>query len=180
MKDKKGLSTVLFLFFSVGFLVAFHGTALSQSSYKIGYTNSHSGFLAFMGNAWKEGFFLGVDQTNAAGGINGHKMDVVMYDDESDISKAVLTVKKLIDTDKVLMIVGGNFSGIGIACAPIADKAKVPYLCLASSRWAVAKPGKWKLPGDPPNPLWPSKPILVSSENPSPLPIPPPYPAMIG
>ena len=149
MKNKKGLSTVLFLFLSVGFLVAFHGTALSQSPYKIGYTNSHSGFLAFMGNAWKEGFLLGVDHINTAGGINGRKMDVVMYDDESDISKAVLTLKKLIDTDKVLMLVGGNFSGIGIACAPIADKAKVPYLCLASSRWAVAKPGKWKLPGDP-------------------------------
>ena len=149
MKRRESVRIVVALFTSVVLFVAFHGTAFSQSSYKVGYVNSHSGFLAFMGNAWKEGFLLGLDHINGTGGINGRKVDVVTYDDESDISKAVLAFKKLIDTDKVLMIVGGNFSGIGIACAPIAEKAKVPYLCLASSRWAIAKPGKWKLPGDP-------------------------------
>jgi branched-chain amino acid transport system substrate-binding protein len=149
MEKKKVLRVALSCFFVIGLLIAFQGTALSQLPYKIGYANSHSGFLGFMGSTWRDGFMLGVDDINAAGGINGHKLEIITYDDESDIAKAVLAVKKLIDTDKVLMLIGGNFSGIGIACAPIAEKAKVPYFCLASSRWAVAKPGKWKLPGDP-------------------------------
>ena len=75
--------------------MAFHATALSQSSYKVGYTNSHSGFMAFMGTAWRDGFLLEVEEINAAGGINGHKLDVVVYDDESDVAKGVLAFKKL-------------------------------------------------------------------------------------
>lgn len=148
MKNKKGLGKVWFLLF-VGLLVAPYGTALSQTPYKIGYTNSHSGFMAYMGTAWRDGFLLGLDEINGAGGIKGHKLDVVVYDDESDVAKGVLCFKKLIDTDKVLMVVGQNHSGVGIACAPIAEKSKVPYLAMGSSRWVVAKPGKWEMPADP-------------------------------
>jgi branched-chain amino acid transport system substrate-binding protein len=149
MKDRKGLSEVLFFLLLAGLLLTPCGTAFSQSPYKIGYTNCHSGWLGFMGSAWRDGFLLGVGEINAAGGINGHKLDVSMYDDESDVAKGVLTFKKLIDTDKVLMITGQNQSGVAIACAPIAEQSKVPYLGIGASRWIVARPGKWQLPADP-------------------------------
>jgi branched-chain amino acid transport system substrate-binding protein len=149
MKNKKGLGKVLFFLLLAGFLVTPCGTAFSQPSYKVGYLNSHSGFMAFMGTAVRDGFLLGVDEINAAGGINGRKLDVVIYDDESDVAKGVLAFKKLINTDKVLMTSAINHSGVAMACAPIAEQSKVPYLGIASSRWIVAKPGKWQLPADP-------------------------------
>jgi branched-chain amino acid transport system substrate-binding protein len=149
MKSNRGFSMVLFFFLSAGLLVGFQGTAFSQSSYKIGYANSHSGFMAFMGTSWRDGFLLAADTINASGGINGRKLDVVIYDDESDVAKGVLAFKKLIETDQVLMVAGMNHSGVSIACAPIAEKAKVPFFGVGASRWIVAKPGKWKLPADP-------------------------------
>ena len=150
MKDEKGLGKKIWFFpLFVGLLLALCGTAFSQPSYKVGYLNSHSGFMAFMGTEWRDGLLLGVDEINGAGGINGRKLDVVVYDDESDVAKGVLAFKKLIETDKVLMTLGINHSGVAVACAQIAEQSKVPYLAPGSTRWIVAKPGKWQLPADP-------------------------------
>jgi len=149
MKNRKGLGKGWFSLLLVGLLLAPWGTAFSQPSYKVGYLNSHSGFMAFMGTAWRNGLLLGVDEINGAGGIKGHKLDVVVYDDESDVAKGVIAYKKLIETDKVLMTLGINHSGIAVACAAIAEQSKVPYLAIGSSRWIVAKPGKWQIPADP-------------------------------
>lgn len=149
MKNKKVLAKIAFFVSLTLLMVAFHGLALSKTPYKIGYVNAHSGFLAFMGTAWRDGFLMGIDEINQAGGINGHKLDVVVYDDESNVAKGVLAVKKLIETDKVMMIAGVNHSGVAIACAPIVDEIGVPFFATSSSRWTVAKPKKWKLPGEP-------------------------------
>jgi branched-chain amino acid transport system substrate-binding protein len=149
MKKEKGFGKVLFFLSLVGFLVAPCGTAFSQPHYKVGYLNSHSGFMAFMGTAHRNGFLLGVDEINGTGGINGRKLDVVIYDDESDVAKGVLAYKKLINVDNVLVTTGISHSGVAIACAKITEDAKVPYVAVGSSRWIVAKPGKWKIPADP-------------------------------
>ncbi len=149
MKMKKCLFLVLSSFLVVGVFLFLQGTVFSQTSYKVGYINSHSGFMSFMGTAWRDGFLLGIDEINSAGGIGGRKIDVVMYDDESDVPKGVIAFKKLIETDKVSIIIGLSHSGIAIACAPIAEQSKVPFFAVNSSRWSVARPGKWKLPEDP-------------------------------
>ena len=66
MKIKKGLGKIFFFILLAGFFVAPCGTAFSQPPYKIGFANSHSGFMAFMGTAYRDGFLLGVDEINGA------------------------------------------------------------------------------------------------------------------
>ncbi len=150
MLNKKEFFRKVLLFTLVVFLAIPAGSAISGGApFKIGYTNAFSGFLAFMGTAGRDGFLLRMDEINAAGGINGHKLEVIVYDDESDVTKGVLAFKKLIASDKVHMVVGNNHSGIGIQNAALAEKNKVPFIMVGSSRHAVAKPGKWKMPADP-------------------------------
>jgi branched-chain amino acid transport system substrate-binding protein len=149
MTKKKGFAHALVIFSLFLFIIFPATVSAADGAYKIGYINSHSGFLAHMGSANRDGFLLAVEELNAAGGVNGHKLDVVVYDDESDVTKGVIAFKKLIESDKVLMVVGNNHSGIGIQAASIADKAKVPYIFVGASRWGVIKPGKWVPPADP-------------------------------
>jgi branched-chain amino acid transport system substrate-binding protein len=92
----------------------------------MGYLNSHSGFMAFTGTAWRNGFLFGVDEINGAGGINGHKVDVVMYDDGSDVAKGVLAYKKLINTDKVLMTSGISHTAVAMAVPNMQSSSRSP------------------------------------------------------
>ncbi len=149
MITKTGFIKRTILFALVIFLAIPVGTAFSKAPYKIGYVNSHSGFLAHMGSAHRDGFLLCVEEINQSGGINGHKLDVVVYDDESDVTKGVLAFKRLLSSDKVMMVVGNNHSGIGIQCSALAEKNKLPYIMVGASRWGVVKPGKWKPPAQP-------------------------------
>ena len=100
MMNRKEFFNKVLLFSLVVFLAIPAGSAISGAPFKIGYTNAFSGFLAFMGTAGRDGFLLRVDEINAAGGINGHKLDVIVYDDESDVTKGVLAFKKLIASFK--------------------------------------------------------------------------------
>jgi branched-chain amino acid transport system substrate-binding protein len=149
MRSKKGAIKLAVFLSMVFLLVASAQTAFCKPPYKVGLLDSFSGFMAFMGDSMNRGFQLAVDEINGSGGIHGHKIDVVSYSDESDVSKGILALKKLIETDKVLVIAGVTHSGVAIASAPIAEKSRVPIIFGNSSRWSVAKPNKWILPGDP-------------------------------
>ncbi|MDQ2735332.1 MAG: ABC transporter substrate-binding protein, partial [Pseudomonadota bacterium] len=106
-------------------------TAWAQSAplIKIGTLLSVTGPGAFLGDQMKRGAELAVDEINASGGINGRKIQWVFYDVETQASKAVLATRRLIESDKVDMIVGGgNASGLAMAMVPLAEKAGVPFI----------------------------------------------------
>ena len=149
MKGKKGMLKLALVLSMVFFFVASAQTALCKPPYKVGLVDSFSGFMAYMGTHCRDAFFLLVDEINASGGIDGHKLEVVTYDNESDVSKGILAFKKLVETDQVLIVAGNSHSGAAIACSAIAEKSGVPHIAGNSSRWSIAKPEKWKLPGDP-------------------------------
>ncbi|MFC1824127.1 ABC transporter substrate-binding protein [Thermodesulfobacteriota bacterium] len=101
--------------------------------YKIGAVLSLTGRLSFIGDPEKKAIDLIVKQINSQGGINGHPLEIVYYDDETTEMKTVNFVKKVIQKDKVLGIIGPSSSGSTFATVPIAEKAKVPMLSLAGS-----------------------------------------------
>ncbi len=107
--------------------------------YKVGMITSVTGFMGFMGTGARDGALLVSDKVNAEGGINGHPLEVIVYDDESDPSKGVMVLKKLIEEDKVLGICGPLSTGIALACAPIISEAQVPIFVQCSSSWAIAE-----------------------------------------
>ncbi len=101
--------------------------------YKIGAVFSVTGVASFLGEPEKKTVEMVVEEINKRGGINGHPVDLILYDDESDATKATLAVKRLIKKDRVSIIVGPTRSGESLAVAPIAEKARVPLISCAAS-----------------------------------------------
>jgi branched-chain amino acid transport system substrate-binding protein len=92
---------------------------------KIGFVNSLTGQYAPYGeNNWN-GVMIAVEEINIAGGINGKRINLIVEDDGSTKEGAVFAVKKLIEIDKVPVIIGPG-STVGVAgTSAIANKAKV-------------------------------------------------------
>jgi branched-chain amino acid transport system substrate-binding protein len=108
------------------FLVA---SAQAQEPIKIGTILSVTGPAAFLGQDMKDGAQLAVDEINAAGGINGRKIDWTFYDAQSETQRAIGFARRLLNNDKVDFIVGGgSMSGIALAMSPLAEAAKVPFM----------------------------------------------------
>ena len=103
--------------------------AQAQAPFKIGTILSTSVPGAFLGDHMKRGMELAIEEINAKGGINGRKIEWVFYDAETQASKAVISARRLIDQDKVDIIVGGgNASGLALAMVPLVEKAGIPFI----------------------------------------------------
>ncbi|HKP67497.1 MAG TPA: ABC transporter substrate-binding protein [Casimicrobiaceae bacterium] len=113
-------------------------TAQDNAPFKIGTVLSVTGPGAFLGDHMKRGMQLAIDEINAKGGINGRKVEWVFYDAETQASKAVTATRRLIDDDKVDIIVGGgNASGLALAMVPLVEKAQVPFISTEGSMQIV-------------------------------------------
>src|SRR5512140_2533556 len=85
---------------------------------RIGATLSETGVAAFLGDPEIKTLQLYVEKINASGGIIGRKIQLVSYDDAGDPTKANSNVKRLIEEDKVDLIIGGTTSGTTMAMIP--------------------------------------------------------------
>lgn len=117
------------------------GDAKAGETIKIGGVFSASGSASSLGKPEMDTIKMMADKVNAEGGINGRKIEVVAYDDKSDQNEAVIAVKKLIEQDKVVAVIGGTISGSSLAMIPQVEKSRVPYISLAASK-KVNKPVK--------------------------------------
>lgn len=113
-----------------------------QEPYKIGFVNSFSGYMAAMGGQERDAVLMLEEKVNKEGGINGRPLKIIAYDDESDETKGVLAVKKLINEDKVLGLIGTSASGIAMAEAPVVEEAQVPWVTMNSSYSVLLNPTK--------------------------------------
>ena len=104
-----------------------------ESSYKVGAVFSVTGRASFLGDPEKKTAEMITEQINKAGGINGKKLELIVYDTEGDSTKSALLVKKLIEQDKVCAIIGPSTSGESLAVVPLAQKYHVPLISCAAS-----------------------------------------------
>ena len=104
-----------------------------KATYKIGGIFAITGPASFLGEPERNSMELLAEQINAQGGVNGHPIELVIYDTEGDATKAVLNTNKLIEKDKVLAIVGPSRSGTTLAVVPIVERAQVPLISCAAS-----------------------------------------------
>lgn len=114
-----------------------------KAPYKIGGIFAITGRASFLGEPERNSMELLAEQINAAGGINGHPIELVIYDTEGDATKAVLNANKLIEKDNVLAIVGPSLSGTTLAVVPIAEKTQVPLISCAASVKITTPVKKW-------------------------------------
>lgn len=114
-----------------------------DESYKVGALFAVTGFNSPLGTPEKETVEMLEEQINAKGGINGKKLEVVVYDTESDETKAVTLGKKLIEQDKVLAIIGPSSTGESLALVDTVQKAQVPLISAAASATIVDPKNNW-------------------------------------
>ncbi len=119
------------------------GTAVAQEPIKIGAFLSVTGGAAFLGDPEQKTLELYVDKINAAGGVLGRKLKLVSYDSAGNAEKARTFVKRLIEEDKVDVIVGGSTTGETMAVAPLVEAAQIPFISLAGAVVIVEPVKKW-------------------------------------
>ena len=107
---------------------------------KIGGLLETSGFIASLGGPGVDGVNLAVEQVNAAGGINGRKVQFINVNSESDNTKTVSGAKRLIEQEKVVAIVGPMSSGSAFAVTDTVERAKVPMIANGATRGIVLPP----------------------------------------
>ncbi len=117
-------------------------TVQAAEPYKIGAVFAITGPAALLGEPERNTALMLTEQINAAGGINGHPIELIIEDNEGDEAKAVMKVKKLIN-DKVAAIIGPTRSGDTMAVIPIVEKAQIPLVSCAAAEDIVKPVKKW-------------------------------------
>ncbi len=125
-----------------GFASAMASSALADDIV-IGEFGSMTGGTATFGASTDEGVRLAADEINAAGGVLGRQIKVVVEDDQSKPEEAVTAVQKLITEDQVVALIGEVASSRTLAAAPIAQRAHIPLLSPASTNPRVTKVGNF-------------------------------------
>ncbi len=118
-------------------------SAFAADPIKIGSVLSVTGPAAFLGDPELKTMQLYIEKINKEGGVLGRQLQLVHYDDGSDASKANGFAKRLIDDDKVDIIVGGTTTGSTMSMAPLVEKAEIPFISLAGAVVIVEPVKKW-------------------------------------
>ena len=107
--------------------LAWLAPAQAESAVKIGEVNSYKAQPAFL-EPYKKGMELAVDEVNAAGGVNGRKIELVTRDDNANPGDAVRVAEELISREKVDVLMGTFLSNTGLAVADLAKQKKFFFL----------------------------------------------------
>lgn len=102
--------------------------AYAQDTVKVGALLSLSGPAATFGIPQRDIVKIMADKVNAEGGINGHKLEVIFHDDQTNPTESARGANKLIQQDKVQAIIGPTIGSGALAVLPIAAKAQIPVL----------------------------------------------------
>jgi branched-chain amino acid transport system substrate-binding protein len=103
------------------------GPAFAQDTIKIGEINSYSGLPSYT-EPYRKGWQLALEQINAAGGVDGKKLEVISKDDGGKPADAVTAANELVSSDGVVMLAGTFFSNIGLAVSDFAKQKKILFL----------------------------------------------------
>jgi branched-chain amino acid transport system substrate-binding protein len=117
------------------------GPAVGQQTIKIGVTEPLTGAFAASGNYVTQGARLAEDEINKAGGVLGRKIQLVVEDNKSNPTEAVATAEKLINSDKVTVMMGAWSSTLTLAVMPKIEEYKVPLLVETSSSGKITTSG---------------------------------------
>lgn len=117
------------------------GCARKPEEIKIGAVLPMTGDAAVYGEPLKQGMELALNRLMDEGGVSGKKLTIIYEDSRAEPKTAVSATNKLIQIDKVPMIIGDMFSATTLAMAPIAQKAGVTILSPTASAEAVPNAG---------------------------------------
>lgn len=114
-----------------------------QAPIKIGAVLSATGGASFLGDPEKKTLEMYVADINAKGGINGRKVEAIIYDDASNPNNARTFATRLIEQDKVDALLAGSTTASSMAIIPLAEEAEIPLINFAGAVQAVTPVKKW-------------------------------------
>src|SRR5947209_15874282 len=109
----------------------------------IGEVGSMTGNEATFGTSSDKGIQLAISEANAAGGVKGRQLKVVVLDDEGKPEQAATAATKLIASDHVTALLGEVASTRSLFMAPKAQQAKVPMITPSSTNPQVTEVGDY-------------------------------------
>ncbi len=115
----------------------------SGDTIKVGVYGDTTGATSSFGQSTKNGIQLAFEEINAAGGINGKKLEMLFEDDQGTPEKAKTVISKLINQDKVVAVLGEVASSNSLAAAPVAQEAKIPMITPSSTNPKVTEVGDY-------------------------------------
>jgi len=128
---------------AVVLLIAAPALAAAGEPFRIGAIFSITGAASFLGEPQRNTARMLEEELNTAGGLLGRKVEIVIYDDESDTTKAVTAVDRLLKRDRVPVVVGPSTSGSTLAIAPKLEAAQVPLISCAAAKKIVQPVQRW-------------------------------------
>ncbi len=111
---------------------------LPKEAYKVGAVFATTGPASHLGTPEKQTVEMMVEDINEAGGINGHPLEVIIYDTETSAEKCATMVIRLIEQDDVLAIIGPTTSGNSLAIIDTVTAAETPLISCAASTKIIA------------------------------------------
>ena len=132
MKFKPTLALAV-LALSTGYAAAQQG--VSKTEITLGSIQDLSGPIAGFGKQARLGMLLRVDEINEQGGINGRKLKIIVEDDAYDPKKSVLAAQKLVNQDKIFMMVGHIGTAQNLAAMPVQfEKNVINFFPITAAR----------------------------------------------
>lgn len=118
-------------------------TFTEPETIKIGFLGALTGSVSTYGTATLEGMKLAAEEINAAGGINGKKIEILENDDRGDKTEGANITQKYCTQDKVVAIIGDPTTGITKVAAPIANQNKVVIMSAGATGPGVVEIGPY-------------------------------------
>ena len=128
---KLGLLTAL----AVSSTLTFAQQGVSKTEITLGSIQDLSGPIAGFGKQARLGMLLRVDEINEQGGINGRKLKIIVEDSAYDPKKAVLAAQKLVNQDKIFMMLGHIGTAQNLAAMPVQfEKNVINFFPITAAR----------------------------------------------
>ncbi|HMK77353.1 MAG TPA: ABC transporter substrate-binding protein, partial [Thermodesulfobacteriota bacterium] len=136
---KKNLFLVaIFVIWTFSFKVV-HGAEPT----KIGGIFSLTGPGAYIGVSQKNSVIIALDDFNKKVGVSGRPVEMILSDDESDPTKAVMVLKKMIETEPIVALIGPTRTDTGMAMIPTLEKEGIPTFMHAGGDVIITPVRKW-------------------------------------
>lgn len=138
----------LLIFGVASVALASTGPLAAAEPIKIGSFLSITGPASFLGDPEKRTLELYAAKINEAGGVLGRKIELVIYDDGGDANNARTFATRLVESDRVVAVVGGTTTATTMAAIPVLEDAQIPFISLAGGIEIVepVKPFTFKTP----------------------------------
>jgi ABC-type branched-subunit amino acid transport system substrate-binding protein len=142
-KEEKMRRTAIMCLLAVAVLAGGSLVAGAAEPIRIGAIFSVTGPASFLGEPERNTVKMLEEDINQSGGVLGRPVEIIVYDDETDATKAVTALDRLIKKDKVVAVVGPSISGSTLAIIPKVEEAKVPLVSCAAAKKIVDPVKRW-------------------------------------